>query len=205
MNSEFDELNENEREQFARLARQKTPPKILEDRTVEALKNENLIRLPQTRRNWNWLKLNPIFASVLGIFIIGVAVAATWYFGFYSAGKRLPQFILLLRESPEQSERRLSNEEFVQLSEDYNLWTDEMRQKEILLEGDNLEGGIRILDKVNGQIIVSRPDSKEGLITGWFIIRAENFEQAIKIAESCPHLKFGGRIEVRQIEKPELN
>ncbi|MCI0556474.1 MAG: hypothetical protein L0287_36490 [Anaerolineae bacterium] len=29
---------------------------------------------------------------------------------------------------------------------------------------------------------------------------ARDSEEAIRIAESCPHLKYGGRIEVRRID-----
>jgi hypothetical protein len=37
-------------------------------------------------------------------------------------------------------------------------------------------------------------------IDGFFVIRAKNMAEAQQIASTCPHLKHGGRVEVREIE-----
>jgi len=37
-------------------------------------------------------------------------------------------------------------------------------------------------------------------IGGFFIIRAHNLAEAEQIAASCPHIKHGGRIELRVIQ-----
>jgi hypothetical protein len=39
------------------------------------------------------------------------------------------------------------------------------------------------------------------MVRGMFSIKADSAEQARKIAESCPHLKHGGKIVIRPIEK----
>lgn len=41
-------------------------------------------------------------------------------------------------------------------------------------------------------------ESKEA-IAGFLIIRANSFEQAVKIANGCPGLEFGQTVEVRAI------
>lgn len=38
-------------------------------------------------------------------------------------------------------------------------------------------------------------------IGGFFIIAADTRERALQLAKTCPHLKYGGRIEVREIER----
>jgi hypothetical protein len=37
-------------------------------------------------------------------------------------------------------------------------------------------------------------------LAGFFVIRAKNEAEARRIAETCPHLKYGGRIELRMID-----
>ena len=41
-------------------------------------------------------------------------------------------------------------------------------------------------------------ESKEA-IAGFFIIQADNLEQAVEIAKGCPGLEFGQTVEVRAI------
>jgi hypothetical protein len=38
------------------------------------------------------------------------------------------------------------------------------------------------------------------VIGGLFAIKADDYEKAVEIARECPHLKYGGRIELREIE-----
>ena len=42
-------------------------------------------------------------------------------------------------------------------------------------------------------------ESKE-LLGGFYLIAAADYGEACRIAESCPHLKYGGGIEIRQID-----
>ena len=42
-------------------------------------------------------------------------------------------------------------------------------------------------------------ETKE-IVGGYFQIRAASYEEAVEIAEGCPHLEFGGSIEIREID-----
>jgi hypothetical protein len=44
-----------------------------------------------------------------------------------------------------------------------------------------------------------RPAGRE-LVTGFFVIRARDYDHALELARQSPHLKYGGTIEVRAIE-----
>jgi hypothetical protein len=46
-------------------------------------------------------------------------------------------------------------------------------------------------------------DARENAIGGYFLIRARDYQQAVSIAENCPHLRYGGTIEIRQIDSGE--
>ena len=36
---------------------------------------------------------------------------------------------------------------------------------------------------------------------GFFIVKASDYSEAVEISESCPHLGYGGTIELRQIDE----
>jgi hypothetical protein len=38
------------------------------------------------------------------------------------------------------------------------------------------------------------------VIGGYFVISAADYAEAIEISRDCPHLRYGGRIELREIE-----
>ncbi|MEJ2902496.1 YciI family protein [Pedobacter panaciterrae] len=40
-------------------------------------------------------------------------------------------------------------------------------------------------------------------IGGLIIVRAENYEEAVEIAQSCPILELGGNVEIRMASDPE--
>jgi hypothetical protein len=46
---------------------------------------------------------------------------------------------------------------------------------------------------------VSSPPG-ESRLGGYFLIRAANQRTALEIARSCPHVRYGGRIVLREIE-----
>jgi hypothetical protein len=52
-------------------------------------------------------------------------------------------------------------------------------------------------------VVLGRASGKgdQEMLAGMFSIKTESEEQAKRIAESCPHLKHGGKIVIRPIEK----
>ena len=42
------------------------------------------------------------------------------------------------------------------------------------------------------------PETKE-IIGGYFVIEAVDYDEAVELAKSCPHIDFG-RIEIRQVD-----
>ena len=47
--------------------------------------------------------------------------------------------------------------------------------------------------------------SKEGIVGGYLIVKAESLEGAATLAKDCPHLQYEGNIEVREIAPmPEM-
>jgi hypothetical protein len=44
--------------------------------------------------------------------------------------------------------------------------------------------------------------TNEADVVGYFLIRATSGEEAVRIARLCPHLNYGGTVEVRAIVAP---
>ncbi len=97
----------------------------------------------------------------------------------------------------------VSPDEIQAIIAEYVAWRDSIAGQGRLIGGEKLtdEPG-RNLTANNGEIRVTDgpyAEAKE-MLGGYFAIKAENYDDAVEISRSCPHLKYGGRIEVRKID-----
>lgn len=79
---------------------------------------------------------------------------------------------------------------------EYARWADSLQRHGVLELGEKLAAGTVTL----GREGVTESTDNRGLATGLFVVRAESDGQARAIAETSPHLRYGGRIELRAIE-----
>lgn len=112
------------------------------------------------------------------------------------------EFLLLLHESPAVRER------FAVLPVDsvvreYRDWARELETRGRLAAAEKLEDEARWVVPAGGGIRVERrrPDASGDAVSGYFVIRASDYEEALQLAEGAPHLKYGGTIEVRGIDQ----
>lgn len=197
-----DELSPVEREAFDALVKEKQPPDVLERRIVEALRESGLIRSPSAGWRHRSIRIGWAFSASLALFTLG-AVAGAWWGSSTPVNRNLPEFMLVLRTSSQELPTR-SSEEVLKRVQEYNAWAKKIQQEGLLVSGEKLKDEARFLNVINGRQIVSatQADTKEG-IAGYFLIRARDYQQAVTIAENCPHLKYGGVIEIRQIDDGE--
>src|SRR6516165_8996194 len=118
----------------------------------------------------------------------------------------MPNYMLLLYDDP-SIWKTMSPEEIQKIFEKYFAWREKLRNQRILVGSAKLadEPGkvIRGKDKMR---VTDGPysETKEGL-GGYFTIEAPNYEVAVEQCGECPHLEYGGTIEVREVEKlPEV-
>jgi hypothetical protein len=114
----------------------------------------------------------------------------------------MPDFILLLH-SPAAARPALSPEQISTVTQDYMGWRNRMRAEGHLKGGEKLtfDAG-RVMRANGGRVAVTDgpyAESKE-LLGGFFLVTARDYDEACHVAESCPHFKYGGSIEVRQID-----
>lgn len=196
-----DQLRPEERAALAALAREEVPPAFLEERVVRALKEENLIC--DRRAVWPGKvgKVALAAAAAMALFLLGGWVGARWATAPASESD-LPQFLLILRSSAHEVQAD-TPEEGVRKYREYEAWGGELQRAGRLLGGEELKPESRLLRAVDGRVAVSEslPGQAEGVIAGYFLIRAEDYNHAATLAERCPHLRYGGSVEVRQINR----
>lgn len=117
----------------------------------------------------------------------------------------MSQFMLLLYDNEANYERwmRMSPEEMQQAIEKYTAWTEQLAAAGTLRGGEKLYDGTgRVLRGTGAaQRVTDGPFSEtKEVIGGYFLIEAADYDEAVRITSSCPHLAFGGTVEVREVE-----
>ncbi len=110
--------------------------------------------------------------------------------------------MLLLHEEPADYSQ-FSAEQIQGVIAEYVGWRRSIEAEGKLVGGEKLkdEGG-KHLSGQNGSLrITDGPytEAKE-VIGGYFTISAADYDEAVETAKGCPHLKYGGRIELREVE-----
>lgn len=114
----------------------------------------------------------------------------------------MPDFILLLHR-PAGPPPALPTEQAAAVTREYVGWGDRLRAEGLLKAGEKLtfDPG-RVMRLSSGRVMTTDgpyAESKE-LLGGFFVISAKDYDEACRRAESCPHFKYGGCIEVRRID-----
>lgn len=115
----------------------------------------------------------------------------------------MPSYMLLLYGEP-QVDPALSPEEMQSVIQKYYDWREKLQDEGKLIGSDKLKDGEgRVLRGHNGRMrVLDGPYSEtKEVIGGYFAIRASDYDQAVEIAGECPHLAYGGTIEIREIDQ----
>ena len=119
----------------------------------------------------------------------------------------MPQYMLIALASAEvvaeAANMEISPEMIQAIIEKYNGWTAKLEESGRLAGINKLrdEGGRRISGFGENQVVTDGPyaETKE-VIGGYWIINAEDYDEAVELSRDCPQLEFGGTIEVREVE-----
>ncbi len=115
----------------------------------------------------------------------------------------MAQYMLLLYDDPAHW-THLSPEEMQKAIEKYVAWGQKLRQHGIFVASHKLTAHPgRVLRGRGGQARVTDgpySETKE-VLGGYFMIEAPSYEQAVERCRDCPHLEYGGAIEVREVDR----
>ena len=115
----------------------------------------------------------------------------------------MPNYMLFLHEDQGQFDGR-SNDEMMRIIKEYGAWAARMREEKRFVGGEKLtDDAGKVLRNKGGKIVVTDgpyAESKE-VVGGYFAITAKDYTEACAIAQECPHLKHGGRVEVREVHR----
>ena len=144
-----------------------------------------------------------VAATVL--LVAGLALGRTWSESAAPEARNSPEtaaiedkrplFALMLYED--------SNYQVAPAGEDraaeYSAWAKSLAQRGHLVDGAELSVSGLMLAPAQAPA-EAVPTSKEGVLAGYFVIRAADRDEAERIARECPHLKYQGTISLRAIE-----
>src|SRR2546421_4116425 len=108
------------------------------------------------------------------------------------------KYILLFRGN--DWHKGLSAEEMQQVASQWMAWFKGLTEQGKAIAGNPLEGEGKIVSGKNGRVVADGPfaESKEA-IGGYFLLRVDNFDDALAIAKECPGLPYGVKVEVRPV------
>lgn len=94
----------------------------------------------------------------------------------------------------------LSPEEMQTVFTQWMNWFNGLKADGSALAGNPLEPEGRIVSGKNGRVVSDGPfaESKE-TIAGYFLLNVGTMDEAVAIAQQCPGLSYGVRVEVRPV------
>ena len=152
-------------------------------------------RLLERRLRSRWWSHAKIAAAVVGLLAAGAALGRFVPGGGLNdrGAPETAEFMLLIRGS---EPNRILPE--AQLTQEYRTWAEQLAGNGTLVAAEKLvddEG--RWLNAADSQ----SENRETSIVGGFFIIRASGYEEAVDVAGQSPHIRYGGTIEVRAIDR----
>jgi hypothetical protein len=114
----------------------------------------------------------------------------------------MPKYMLLLHDDP-SSFATLSPADIQKVIEKYMAWGTRLRDAGIITESAKLtdEPGRVVRGQGRAMRVTDGPYSEtKEVLGGYYTIFADSYEHAAERAADCPHLEYGGTIEIRQVD-----
>lgn len=182
-----EDLSKEEKTLFGALPRKKEPPKHLENIILKKLRRKRLVRYTRSLFSLN-RKFTTIAASIL-FFLLGYAFSEFKIPGLTNS--EWDHYLLLLHQDENFNPSRQND-----LIREYSQWLIEVRENGHEIQGERLHPKVEWF----GDKFTSEP-SATNRISGFFLLKTKSLETAFEIAQSSPHLKYKGQIELRKITK----
>ena len=154
------------------------PPPALRSSVEEKRRRRGILR----RRRWPVLVAA---AALSGIVVTALLLRPT---RDVASG----EFLLLLNRTATYQQPGSNIEARVR---EYTAWADDLRDDRQLVIAQRLDSSFV---KVGARTAEGRYGAADG-VAGFFLIRADSMADAVAIARTSPHVRYGGEIEIRRI------
>ena len=182
-------LNKTEMEALRLLGKSKSVPSDrLEANVIAALRKQKLFGHQGPLKRWGWR----IAASFVLLYSLGFV---THILLQKSSDVTEYSYMLVLHED-DQFQTDASPQ---QMFSEYAQWMKKVNDSGINIEGQELALPSSLLQSERNGMKVNQSISSR--VTGYFLMDTDSYEKAIQIASQSPHLKYGGKIEVKEIVK----
>ncbi|HEX7654336.1 MAG TPA: YciI family protein [Verrucomicrobiae bacterium] len=107
-------------------------------------------------------------------------------------------FMLIFRGN--EWHRTLSPEEMQRVYDQWMAWFKGLIEDGSATAGNPLEDTGKVVSGPQGRVVADGPfaESKEA-IGGYFLLLVEDMDAAVRIAQQCPGLPYGAKVEVRPV------
>lgn len=134
------------------------------------------------------------FAAGLAAALVLVWIGRGWLMPEASTRPAGDRYVLLLRDG-EYDDSNMTPEMMRDRVAEYVQWSNEWGEKGRPMSGEKLtQEAVRFGPGANEKIDPSLT------LAGFFVFAADSLPQAEAVAKSCPHLKYGGAIELRKVD-----
>ena len=110
----------------------------------------------------------------------------------------MKEFMMIFRNEKSDGSKMPSEEQMQLIMSEWQSWIKGIAAtgkfsgtNRLYPEGRTLKPGNNVTDGPYAEV-------KE-MIGGYLIVKADSLEEAVKMAESCPNIKYGGNVEVRTV------
>jgi hypothetical protein len=116
----------------------------------------------------------------------------------------MEKFMLIFQRS-QKKVTGMNPEQMKARREKWRDWIEKLRKTNRYVSGEPLLPGGKLVSGQRGMIVTDGPytESKE-LVGSFFIITAENMNEAVVISKGYPDFDIGGIVQVRQVMKTDI-
>jgi hypothetical protein len=113
----------------------------------------------------------------------------------------MPNYMLLLYDDP-KTWLNLTREEMQKAIQKYAAWREKLQKQKVYVASNKLRDDPgKVIRGKNAVRVTDGPYSEtKEVLGGYFAIEAPNYAAAVELCRDCPHLAYGGTIEVREVE-----
>jgi hypothetical protein len=170
-------------------------PAALEARVVAALRGQGLLGEGAGARGGGWRRgalLAAGLAASLAAFALGWWARGPGLAAPAAAPAGAARYVLLIHDTGTE----LPAAQEAALVREYGEWAAGLRRRGVAINGEKLEESRTVLASGGRR---DERGSSRGALAGYFLLDAADPAAALAVAESCPHLRHGGTVELRRI------